>query len=413
MNNRVVVTGMGVVSPIGNVVAEFWEGLLAGRSGAAPITRFDASQHATNFACEVKNFDISAYLHPRESKRMDPFCHYAIAAADQALKDGDVNQETCDKDRVGVIIGSGIGGIPIFEAQCRDMAEGGPRRLSPFFIPTMISDIAAGHVSMKYQIRGPNYATTSACATGSHAIGIAMRHLQFGDADVILAGGAEGAVTPMGVGGFNSMKALSTRNEDPQHASRPFDLERDGFVMGEGAGMLVLETLEHARKRDARIHCEIKGLGFSADAHHITAPAPGGEGAVRAMRQALKDAGLAPEDIDYINAHGTSTSYNDKTETEAIKTVFGEWARRVSISSTKSMTGHLLGAAGAVESVACILAIQHGVVPPTINYCTPDPECDLDVTPNVPKERKIRRALNNAFGFGGHNACLVFAAFED
>jgi 3-oxoacyl-[acyl-carrier-protein] synthase II len=311
-----------------------------------------------------------------------------------------------------VIVGSGIGGIPIFEAQCKEMAEGGPRRLSPFFIPTMISDIAAGHISMKHQLRGVNYATTSACATGSHAIGLAMRHLQYGDADAILCGGAEGAVTPMGVGGFNAMKALSTRNDDPQHASRPFDLERDGFVMGEGAGALMLETLDHAHKRGARILCEIRGLGFTADAHHITAPAPEGEGAARAMRAALADAGLNPEDVDYINAHGTSTEYNDKTETIAIKTVFGTHAYKLSISSTKSMTGHLLGAAGAIESVACILALQFGRVPPTINYRTPDPECDLDITPNQPKERRIRAALNNAFGFGGHNACLIFTPFQ-
>jgi len=412
MIHRVVVTGMGVVTPIGNNVAEFWEGLVSGRSGAAPITHFDASQHATTFACEVKNFDVSQYLHPREAKRMDPFCQYAMAAADQALKDAVVNEESCDLDRVGVIVGSGIGGIPVFEAQAKEIAEGGPRRLSPFFIPTMISDIAAGQISIKYQLRGPNYATTSACATGSHAIGIAMRHLQFGDADVILAGGAEGSITPMGVGGFNAMKAISTRNDDPEHASRPFDLQRDGFVVGEGAGILVLETLEHAKKRGAKILCELKGLGFSADAHHITAPAPGGEGAIRAMRQALKNAGFAPNDIDYINAHGTSTQYNDKTETEAIKNLFGDHAYQVSISSTKSMTGHLLGAAGSVESVACILAIQNAVVPPTINYTTPDPECDLDITPNQAKQREVRTALNNAFGFGGHNACLIFTAFE-
>jgi len=413
MKHRVVVTGLGAVTPIGNNVPEFWESLTGGRSGAAPITRFDPSQHATHFACEVKGFKIEEYIHPREAKRMDPFCHYAIAAAEQALKDSGINLETVNRDRIGVIMGSGIGGISIFEAQCRELEDGGPRRLSPFFIPTMISDIAAGHISMKHRLRGVNYATTSACATGNHAIGIAMRHLQFGDADAILAGGSEGAITPVGVGGFNAMKALSTRNDDPQHASRPFDLERDGFVMGEGAGTLMLETLDHAQKRGARIHGEIRGLGFTADAHHITAPAPEGEGAVRAMRAALADAGLNPEDVDYINAHGTSTEYNDKTETIAIKTVFGEHARKLSVSSTKSMTGHLLGAAGAVESIACILALQFGRIPPTINYHTPDPECDLDITPNQSKERKIRVALNNAFGFGGHNACLIFTPFQE
>lgn len=412
MNNRVVVTGMGVVAPIGNNVPDFWQGLVAGRSGAAPITRFDASEHATQFACEVKNFDITEYLHPREAKRMDPFCHYAMAAAEQALSQAGINQDSCDGDRVGVIVGSGIGGIHIFEAQVREGIENGPRRLSPFFIPTMIADIAAGHISIRYHLRGPNYATMSACATGSHAIGASMRHLQCGDADVMLAGGSEGAITPMGIGGFNAMKAISTRNDDPEHASRPFDLDRNGFVMGEGAGMLVLETLEYAQKRGAKIIAELKSLGFSADAHHITAPAPGGEGAVRAMQKALKDAGLKPEDMDYINAHGTSTQYNDKTETEAIKTVFGDHAYKLSVSSTKSMTGHLLGAAGSVESVVCLLAIQNGIVPPTINYKTPDPECDLDITPNEPKERTVRVALNNAFGFGGHNACLIFEAFD-
>ncbi len=413
MKNRVVITGLGVVTPIGNTVPEFWEGLISGRSGAGLITRFDASQHATHFACEVKGFKVEEYIHPREAKRMDPFCHYALAAADQALKDSGIDLEKVDRDRFGIIFGSGIGGIPIFEAQTREMLEGGPRRLSPFFIPTMISDIAAGHISMKYQLKGVNYATTSACATGNHAIGLAMRHLQFGDAEVVLAGGSEGAITPMGVGGFNAMKALSTRNDDPARASRPFDLERDGFVMGEGAGVLILETLEHAQKRGARILCEISGLGFTADAHHITAPAPGGEGAVRAMIQALKDSNLQPEQVDYINAHGTSTPLNDKTETEAIKRVFGDHAGKLNVSSTKSMTGHLLGAAGAVESVACILAIQKGIIPPTINYRTPDPECDLNITPNQPVERGVRVALNNAFGFGGHNACLIFSAFRE
>ncbi|RJP74927.1 MAG: beta-ketoacyl-[acyl-carrier-protein] synthase II [Candidatus Zixiibacteriota bacterium] len=413
MKNRVVVTGMGAVTPIGNTVAEFWEGLLTGRSGAAPITRFDASQHSSRFACEVKNFKVEDYIPLREAKRMDPFCQYAMAAADQAVKDSGLNLEALDRDRCGVVVGSGIGGIPVFEAQTRDMIEGGPRRLSPFFIPTMISDIAAGHISMKYQFKGVNYATTSACATGNHAIGLALRHLQYGDADVILTGGSEGAVSPMGVGGFCAMKALSTRNDDPQHASRPFDLERDGFVVGEGAGILILETLDHARRRGARILAEVLGLGFTADAYHITAPAPEGEGAVRAMRMALKDAGLQPEEVDYVNAHGTSTPLNDKTETVAIKTVFGDYAARLNVSSTKSMTGHLLGAAGAVESVACILAMQYSMIPPTINYTTPDPECDLNVTPNRPVERSVRVALNNAFGFGGHNACLVFLNFKE
>ena len=413
MKNRVVVTGMGAVTPIGNSVPEFLEGMLAGKSGAAPITRFDASQHPTKFACEVKNLKLDDYIPLREAKRMDPFCQYAMVAADQALKDSGIDLERVNRDRCGIIVGSGIGGIPIFEAQAKDMIEGGPRRLSPFFIPMMISDIAAGQISIKYGLKGVNFATTSACATGNHAIGVALRHLQFGDADVILAGGSEGSITPMGVGGFNAMKAISTRNDDPQHASRPFDLDRDGFVIGEGAGILILETLEHARKRGAKIYCELVGMGFTADAHHITAPSPDGEGAARAMKQALQDGEVLPEDVDYINAHGTSTPYNDKTETQAIKTVFGESAYKLNISSTKSMTGHLLGAAGSVESIACILAIQNGVIPPTINYQTPDPECDLNITPNQPVERKVRAALNNAFGFGGHNACLVFKAFQE
>lgn len=413
MKNRVVITGMGVVTPIGNTVAEFWEGLVTGRSGAAPITRFDSSQHATHFACEVKGFKVDEYIHPREAKRMDPFCHYAIAAADQALKDSGINLEQVDRDRFGVILGSGIGGIAIFEAQVREHEQGGPRRISPFFIPTMISDIAAGHISMKHQLRGVNYATTSACATGSHALGAAMRHLQYGDADMMLAGGAEGAITAMGLGGFNAMKALSTRNDNPAAASRPFDKDRDGFIMGEGAGVLVLETLDHAHKRGARILAELKGLGATADAHHITAPSPEGEGAARAMRMALKDAGLDSRDVDYINAHGTSTEYNDRTETLAIKTVFSDHAYKLNVSSTKSMTGHLLGAAGAVETVVCILTILHSLIPPTINYTTPDPECDLNITPNQPVERKVRVALNNAFGFGGHNACLIITAFQE
>jgi 3-oxoacyl-[acyl-carrier-protein] synthase II len=413
MKNRVVITGMGVVTPIGNTVAEFWEGLVAGRSGAGPITHFDSSQHGTHFACELKGFKVEDYLPLREAKRMDPFCHYAIAAAEQALKESNLNLEQVDRDRCGIIIGSGIGGIQVFEAQVRECEQGGPRRISPFFIPTMISDIAAGHISIKYKLKGLNYSTTSACATGSHAIGVAMRHLQYGDADMILAGGAEGAITPLGTGGFNAMKALSTRNDDPIHASRPFDLDRDGFVMGEGAGVLALETLDHARHRGARILAEVKGLGFSADAHHITAPSPDGEGAARAMRLALQDAGIQIQEVDYINAHGTSTPYNDKTETLAIKSVFGDLAYKVNISSTKSMTGHLLGAAGAVESVVCVLSILHSLIPPTINYTTPDPECDLNITPNQPVERKVRVALNNAFGFGGHNACLTITAYQE
>jgi 3-oxoacyl-[acyl-carrier-protein] synthase II len=411
---RVVVTGIGVVTPIGNTVEEFWNAMLEGKSGADYITRFDTTHFETKFACEVKNFDPLLYLNRKEVQRMDLFTQFAIAAATQALQDSGFNLDKINKERTGVIFGSGIGGMWTYHYQQQLVYEnnGKPDRISPFFIPMMISDIAAGHIAIRWGFKGPNYATTSACATSSHSLADALMLIQRGDADIMVVGGSEAAICPMGVGGFNAMKALSTRNDDPKTASRPFDKDRDGFVMGEGAGVLILETLEHALNRGAKIYAEFAGFGLTDDAFHITQPAPNGEGAYRSMKLALEDAGLQPQDIDYINAHGTSTPYNDKNETEAIKTLFGDYAYKINISSTKSMTGHLLGAAGAIEAIATVLAIERGIIPPTINYFTPDPECDLNYTPNKPVQRKIRAALSNTFGFGGHNATLAFKAFE-
>lgn len=409
---RVVVTGMGAVTPIGNSVREFWDGMMNAKSGAANISRFDASNHTTKFACEVKNLSTENIIDPKESRRMDIYAQFALVATDEAVRDSGLEFEKEDRDKIGVLIGSGIGGIKSFEEEHRKLVENGPRRVSPFFIPMMIIDIAAGLVSIKYNLKGPNYAVVSACATASHAIGDALKIIQRGDADVMITGGAEAAICPMGVAGFNAMKAISDRNDDPTHASRPFDKYRDGFVMGEGAGILVLEELEHAKKRGAQIYAEMRGIGFTADAHHITAPAPGGEGAVRAINSCLSDGGLNPEEVHYVNAHGTSTPYNDRSETEAIKTVFGDYAYKLNISSTKSMIGHLLGAAGSVELIVCILAINNGVVPPTINYEVPDPDCDLNYTPNQAVERKIFTAVSNTFGFGGHNAVLSVSAFK-
>ena len=411
---RVVVTGIGVVTPIGNTVEEFWNAMLEGKSGADYITRFDTTHFETKFACEVKNFDPLLYLNRKEVQRMDLFTQFAIAAATQAIQDSGLNLDKINKERTGVIFGSGIGGMWTYHYQQQLVYEnnGKPDRISPFFIPMMISDIAAGHIAIRWGFKGPNYATTSACATSSHSLADALMLIQRGDADIMVVGGSEAAICPMGVGGFNAMKALSTRNDDPKTASRPFDKDRDGFVMGEGAGVLILETLEHALNRGAKIYAEFAGFGLTDDAFHITQPAPNGEGAYRSMKLALEDAGLQPQDIDYINAHGTSTPFNDKNETEAIKTLFGDYAYKINISSTKSMTGHLLGAAGAVEAIATVLAIERGIIPPTINYFTPDPECDLNYTPNKPVQRKIRAALSNTFGFGGHNATLAFKAFE-
>ncbi len=412
---RIVITGVGVVCPIGNNVEEFWSNMMLSKSGAAPITRFDASTYDTRFACEVKNYDPLVHINRKEVQRMDPFTHYALSSAVMAVEDAKLDLEAIDRDRVGVVFGSGIGGMWTYHHQQQNLYERGgtPDRISPFFVPMLISDIAAGHIAIRFGFRGPNYGTVSACATSSHSIADSFMILQRGDADIMLAGGSEAVICPMGIGGFNAMRALSTRNDAPEKASRPFDRDRDGFVMGEGGGVLVMETLEHAQKRGAHIYAEICGIGLTDDAFHITAPAPGGEGAVRSMRLCLKDAGIETNEVDYINAHGTSTPFNDKNETAAIKTVFGAHADALHVSSTKSMTGHLLGAAGAVEAIATVLAIQNQWCPPTINYENADPECDLNYVPNTPLQRTIRVAISNTFGFGGHNASLCFRRFEN
>ena len=413
--NRVVITGLGLVTPIGNTVRDTWAALLEGRSGGAPITQFEAHDgFSVRFACEVKGFNPAEHLDRKEARRTDRFAQFAIAASDQALEQSDLlSFEGLDTDRVGVIIGSGIGGIGTFEDQARTMFERGPKRISPFFIPMFILDIASGLVSMRHGLRGPNYATVSACASSAHAIGDAVRVLQRGEADAMIAGGAEATVTPMTLAGFAAMHALSTRNESPQTASRPFDATRDGFVLGEGAGAVILETLEHARGRGARILGEVAGFGQTADAYHLTAPAPGGAGAQLAMRGALDDAGLELVQIDYVNAHGTSTPANDLNETLAIKAVFGDHAYGLVVGSTKSMTGHTLGAAGAVEAVICALVCQNGVIPPTINFTEADPACDLDYAHDGLRERPVRAAISNSFGFGGHNACVVLRRWDE
>ncbi len=411
---RVVVTGLGAITPIGNTVGEFWQAMMDGKSGAGPITYFDVSKYDTKFACEVKGFDPLKYLDRKTVQRMDLFTQFAMAAAAQAIEDAHIDLDNIDRERVGVVVGSGIGGMWTYQRQQENLFNaGGPDHISPFFIPMMISDIAAGNISIKYKLKGPNYATTSACATSGHAIADAAMLIQRGDADLMVTGGAEAAICPMGIGGFNSMKALSTNNDDFQHASRPFDAKRDGFVMGEGGGILILESYEHAVKRGAKIIAELGGFGLTADAYHLTQPAPGGEGAARAMRLCLKDAAVDPGDIDYINAHGTSTPPGDKGETEAIKSVFCDHAQGLLVSSTKSMTGHLLGAAGAVEAIATILAITHDTAPPTINYQFPDPDCDLNYVPNKPIKKNIDIAMSNVFGFGGHNASLLFTKFKE
>ena len=410
---RIVVTGMGALTPIGNTVEEYWTNLLAGKSGAGPITYFDAEKYDTKFACQVKSFNAQEFMDRKLAQRSDPFTQYALAATEMAVKDSGIDFEKVDRERVGVIIGSGIGGMDTYHKQYETLyTEKSPHRISPFFIPMMIADIASGRVSMRYGLKGPNYATTSACATSSHAVGDAFILIQRGDADVMVTGGAEASICPMGIGGFNAMRALSTRNDSPQTASRPFDKERDGFVMGEGSGILVLEELEHAQKRGAKIYAEVAGIGFTADAHHITEPAPGGEGAVRSMRIAIKDAGLTPNDVQYINTHGTSTPVGDKNETAAIKTVFGERAKSLAVNSTKSMIGHLLGAAGAVEAIATILSVLRNKVHPTINRFTPDPECDLNYITDGASDWTIEAAISNTFGFGGHNASLLFKKYR-
>ncbi|MEX2180095.1 MAG: beta-ketoacyl-ACP synthase II [Gemmatimonadaceae bacterium] len=413
MRRRVVVTGMGALTPVGNDVATTWKALVSGASGAANITKFDASTFPVKFACELKGFDPLMYMDRKEARRADWYTQYALAASVQAMQDAGLeNASGIDPDRIGVIVGSGIGGLKSFEEQHDVYRERGQTKISPFFIPMFIADIAAGIVSMRFNAKGPNYATVSACATSAHAIGDAYRTIQYGDADVMITGGSEATVTPMAIGGFANMKALSERNESPATASRPFDATRDGFVMGEGAGIVILEELEHARQRGARIYAEIVGYGATGDAHHLTAPAPEGEGAQRAMRRALNDAKLAVTDVQYINAHGTSTPANDLNETKAIKAVFGEAAGTINVSSTKSATGHMLGAAGAVEFIVCAHVVRECVVPPTINYQTPDPELDLNFTPNASAKRDVRAALSNSFGFGGHNVSLAVQRFE-
>ena len=412
---RVVITGLGAVTPVGNDVVSTWDALLAGKSGGGPITRFETTdEFPTRFACEVKDFDSSHVLEPKEVRRFDRFAQFGMVVADEAMKSSglDLEWDGIRPERFGVIFGSGIGGISTLEAQHDIIREKGPSRVSPFFIPMFIPDIAAGLISIRYGAKGANYATVSACASSAHAIGDAVRFIQRGDADVMIAGGAEATLTPLAVSGFANMKALSTRNDDPAGASRPFDAGRDGFVIGEGAGCVILEALETAMARGAPIIAEVSGYGVSADAFHITMPAPEGAGAQYAMRMALDDAGLEPADVDYINAHGTSTMANDKNETAAIKSVLGRAAYSVVVSSTKSMTGHLLGAAGGVEAVICALACQNGLIPPTINYSDPDPDCDLDYAVNGVVERDVSVALSNSFGFGGHNVCLAIQAWN-
>jgi len=409
---RVVITGLGVVTPLGHDVEAFWQNLLAGQCGITRIARFDPSRFDCQIAAEVKNFDpLPALPSPKEVRRTDRFAQFAVHAGWQALRDSGLDLEQVNRDEVGVFIGSGIGGLQTVSEQCNVLLERGPDRLSAFMIPMLISNMGSGLFSMYHKLRGPNFATCSACATSNHAIGEAWRTLKMGDAQVIFAGGAEATIVPIGIGGFCAMKALSTRNDDPARASRPFDKERDGFVMGEGAGVLVLEELEHARKRGARIYCEIAGYGNTADANHVTAPCPDGEGAARCMNMALRNAGLNPEDISYINAHGTSTPQGDIAETRAIKTVFGDHARKLVVSSTKGAIGHMLGAAGAVEMIVCVKAIQTGAVPPTINYQVPDPDCDLDYVPNTARQMPVNAILNNSFGFGGHNATILAKKF--
>jgi 3-oxoacyl-[acyl-carrier-protein] synthase II len=413
MGRRVVVTGMGLISALGNDLASSWKALLAGTPGVGPITRFDPSAFATRIAAEVKEFDPLIWIEKKETRRQDLFTQYAMATSIMAMDDSGIDMGKEDPNRVGVIIGSGIGGIATHEEQNRRYLDGGPSRISPFYIPMMIPDMASGVVSMRFGAKGPNYCTVSACASSAHAIGDAFRLIKHGDADVMIAGGTEAAVTEMSIGGFAAMKAMSTRNDEPERASRPFDAERDGFVLGEGAGMVILEELDRARERGATVYAEVVGIGMTADAHHITAPAPHGEGAARAMQRALDEAGLDPTDVDYINAHGTSTPLNDAYETEAVKSVFGDHAYELMVGSTKSMTGHLLGGAGGLEFVITSMVLTEGKVPPTINYENPDPACDLDCVPNEMRERPVRAALTNSLGFGGHNATLALKRFEE
>ncbi|MFM9004355.1 MAG: beta-ketoacyl-ACP synthase II [Flavobacteriales bacterium] len=408
---RVVVTGLGALTPLGNSLEDYWKGLVAGVSGANLITRFDASRFKTRFACELKNFNVEDHIEKKEARRMDPYTHYAIIVAKEAIADAGMDLDKINKDRVGVIWGSGIGGLLTFQEECVNYAKGdGSPRFNPFFIPKMIADIASGHISINYGFRGPNYTTTSACASSNNAMIDAFNYIRLGKSDIILSGGSEAAVTEAGVGGFNACKALSENNDNFASASRPFDVTRDGFVLGEGAGCIILEEYEHAKARGAKIYCEVMGGGLSADAYHITAPHPEGLGAKLVMNHALEDAGMKPEDIDYINVHGTSTPLGDVQEARAIQHVFGEHAYKLNISSTKSMTGHLLGAAGAIEAIASIMALRHGIIPPTINFTTPDPELDpkLNFTFNKAQHREVNAVMTNTFGFGGHNTSAIF-----
>ena len=412
MQRKVVVTGLGCISPIGNTMNETWDALLAGRSGAAPITLFDASRHKTRFAAEVKGFDAAAVFGARDARKMDRYTQFATVATLEALAHAGLVIDEANRDRVGILIGTGIGGIGTLLEQAEVLRERGPERVSPFLVPMMISDGAAGMIAIRVGARGPNMAAVTACATGTNALGEAAAMIRRGAADAMIAGGAEAAIVPLAMAGMNVMGALSTRNESPETASRPFDKERDGFVMAEGAGVLILEAEEHARARGARILCEFTGYATTDDAHHISALAENGAGAALSMSLALKDAGLKPEEIGYINAHGTSTPLNDKSETAAIKTVFGGHAYRVAISSTKSMTGHMLGASGAVEAAACVKVFEHNILPPTVHYSTPDPECDLDYVPNQPRAAQPEHAMSNSFGFGGHNATLILSRYR-
>jgi len=407
-SRRVVVTGLGIVSPVGNTVEEAWQNILAGRSGIGRITRFDASSFPVQIAGEVKGFEIGTYLSPKEARRMDVFIHYGMAAGIQAIRDAGLEAGSLDPERIGLSIGSGIGGLPMIESTCDDFAAGGVRKISPFFVPGSIINMISGNLSILYGYKGPNLSLVSACATGTHSIGDAGRLISHGDADIMIAGGAEGCVSKLGLGGFCAPRALSTRNDDPATASRPWDRDRDGFVLGEGAGVVVLEEYEHAKARGARIYSELAGFGMSSDAFHMTAPSEDGEGAARCMRNALNDARLAPQDVQYVNAHGTSTPLGDKAETVAVKRAFGEQAKKLVVNSTKSMTGHLLGAAGGVEALFTVLAIYHQVSPPTINIFNQDQACDLDYCANLAREMRIEAAISNSFGFGGTNATLVF-----
>jgi 3-oxoacyl-[acyl-carrier-protein] synthase II len=409
---RVVITGLGIVSPVGTGLEKFWSSLTAGISGIGPVTRFDPAQFGTKIAGEVKDFEPTRYIGKKEARRMDRFTQFAVAATEMALQDAALDLEVENRDRIGVILGSGVGGIETLEEQTRVLAEKGPGRVSPFFVPMMIANMGAGQIAISHCLRGPNITSVSACASSSNAIGDAFKMLQYGRVDVMISGGSEAAITPLAMAGFISMKAMSTRNEEPEKASRPFDAERDGFVIGEGSAILVLETLEHALNRNARIYAEIVGYGSTCDAYHMTAPDPTGHGAANSMKEALLDAGIEPTAVDYINAHATATPPGDKAETLAIKNIFGQHAYKLAISSTKSMTGHLLGASGGLEAIVCILTIVNGVIPPTINYEQPDPDCDLDIVPNTARAADVNVALSNSFGFGGHNATLVFKRYR-